>query len=345
MTRRTSSRLHARSPRTSLQRGDLSRRHFLRTAAGAALLATPVAAAAPWIAAAPTSTAALREEVAALGRRRRGDRFRMAYAPHLGMFRHHAGDDPVDQIAFMADEGFSAFEDNGMAGRSVEDQERIAQALVERDMRMGVFVANFGTAFGKRSFTTGDGGHLEKFLADLQAAVEVAQRVNAKWMTVVLGDLEPRLELEYQTAHAIEMLKRGAEVFEPHELVMVLEPLNPWRDHPGMFLTRIPQAYAICKAVDSPAVKILDDLYHQQIAEGNLIPNMDLAWDEIAYFQIGDNPGRNEPTTGEIHYRNVFRHIHAKGYTGILGMEHGNARPGVEGERAVIDAYRWCDEF
>jgi hydroxypyruvate isomerase len=136
-----------------------------------------------------------------------------------------------------------------------------------------------------------------------------------------------------------------AEVCEPAGLVMVLEPLNWWANHPGLFLTKIPQAYLICKAVDSPSCKILDDLYHQQISEGNLIPNMDKAWDEIPYFQIGDNPGRKEPGTGEINYRNVFKHIHDKGFTGILGMEHGNSIPGEAGEWAVIKAYQEADDF
>jgi hydroxypyruvate isomerase len=148
----------------------------------------------------------------------------------------------------------------------------------------------------------------------------------------------------FQTAYVVEALKRGAEVFEPHGLVMVLEPLN-FRDHPGMFLTRIGQAYEICKAVNSPSCKILFDMYHQQIQEGNLIPNIDRAWSEVAYFQIGDNPGRNEPTTGEINYRNIFRHIHAKGFKGVMGMEHGVSKPGKEGELALIEAYRSCDQF
>jgi hydroxypyruvate isomerase len=72
---------------------------------------------------------------------------------------------------------------------------------------------------------------------------------------------------------------------------------------------------------------------------------MDIAWDEIAYFQIGDNPGRKEPTTGEVNFRNVFKHIYEKGYKGVLGMEHGNSRPGKEGELAVIEAYRKSDDF
>ncbi|MEC3965732.1 TIM barrel protein, partial [Flagellimonas halotolerans] len=97
--------------------------------------------------------------------------------------------------------------------------------------------------------------------------------------------------------------------------------------------------------VDSPSCKILFDIYHQQIQEGNLIPNIDAAWEEIAYFQVGDNPGRKEPTTGEINYRNVFKHIHSKGYTGIVGMEHGNSGAGKQGELAVIEAYKTSDTF
>jgi len=256
-----------------------------------------------------------------------------------------SGDDVVAQIEYARDQGFTAWEDNGMAGRPVEEQERIAAALQRLGMTMGVFVANFGTAFGKTSFSVPSDEHRQSFLADLEAAVEVARRVDAKWMTIVLGDRDPRLELDFQHAQAIEMLKRGAEVFEPHDLVMVMEPLNPWRDHPGMLLAKVPQAYMLCKAVGSPAVKILFDIYHQQITEGNLIPNIDAAWDEIGYFQIGDNPGRNEPGTGEINYRNVFGHIHSRGWTGVLGMEHGNSRPGPEGEQAVLAAYRAADAF
>jgi hydroxypyruvate isomerase len=135
------------------------------------------------------------------------------------------------------------------------------------------------------------------------------------------------------------------EICEPAGLVMVLEPLNPWANHPGMFLSKIPQAYAICEAVNSPSCKILDDLYHQQITEGNLIPNIDKAWKHIAYFQLGDNPGRKEPGTGEVNYKNIFAHLHAKGFDGVVGMEHGLSTPGKEGEQKLIDAYRACDQF
>jgi hydroxypyruvate isomerase len=117
---------------------------------------------------------------------------------------------------------------------------------------------------------------------------------------------------------------------------------------PGDYERQLPigiQTYMICKGVRSPSCKILFDMYHMQKNEGNIITNMDRCWEEIAYLQIGDNPGRKEPTTGEMNYKNIFKHIHEKGYKGILGMEHGNAKPGKEGEMALIKAYRESDAF
>ncbi len=271
-----------------------------------------------------------------------GRRFGLDYAPHFGMFRHHAGDDLVDQLRFMHDEGFRSLEDNGLPRRAVAVQERIGAELDRLGMRMGVFVAH--TAWGAVSFASGDPDVREQILGDIRQAVEVAGRVGARWCTIVPGEYDRGVERAYQTATVIDNLKRAAEICEPAGLTMVLEPLNHWANHPGVFLTGIPQAYQICRAVGSPSCKILDDLYHQQITEGNLIPNLDRAWDEIAYIQVGDNPGRNEPTTGEINYLNVFRHLKGKGYEGIVGMEHGNAGEGRAGERAVIDAYVAVDQ-
>jgi len=270
--------------------------------------------------------------------------FRLAYAPHFGMFKEHAGEDLVAQLEFMRAQGFMALEDNDMRRRPVAEQERIAKAMERLGMRMGVLVAH-DIAWNEANLASGDATKRDAFVQQVRDAVDVAKRVNAKWMTVVPGHVDRRLDLAFQTANVVEALKRAAAVLEPHGLVIVIESLNTLRDHPGQFLTRIPQAYAICKAVASPSCKILFDLYHQQITEGNLIPNIDAAWDEVAYFQVGDNPGRKEPGTGEVNYRNVFRHIHAKGYRGIVGMEHGNARPGRDGERAVIDAYVAADRW
>ena len=270
-------------------------------------------------------------------------KYQLNYAPHLGMFKHHAGEDPVDQLRFMADQGFTAFEDNGMKDRSVEVQEKMSRFMQKAGMQMGVFVAH-KIYWKEPNLASGKAEWRKEFLSQIKESIEVAKRVNAKWMTVVPGHLDLQQDMGYQTAHVVETLRRASELLEPHNLTMVLEPLN-FRNHPGLFLTGSAQAYSICRAVDSSACKILFDIYHQQIQEGNLLPNIEKCWEEIAYFQIGDNPGRKEPTTGEINYKNIFKYIHDKGFTGILGMEHGNFSKGKAGELALIKAYQTVDSF
>lgn len=303
----------------------MDRRHFLATAAAAAVT---TAQAAP-IAASPRDADQGQAP------------FRLKYAPHFGMFEHHAPDQ-LDQLQFAFDRGFRAWEDNGMAGRPVEQQERIAAKMQQLGIEMGVFVAH--AEFRAPTFASGKAEHRDRVLADMKAAVEVGKRLHARWCTVVPGTFDPRQEPGFQTANVVDLLKRCADVCADSGLIMVLEALN-FRDHPTLFLTKIAQGYQICRAVAHPCCKLLDDLYHQQVSEGNLIPNLDRAWDEIAYFQIGDNPGRNEPGTGEVNYRNVFGHLHAKGYSGLLGMEHGNSRGDRDGELAVIEAYRQADAY
>lgn len=269
--------------------------------------------------------------------------FNLKYAPHDGMFKTLGSSDILRQLEFIASEGFTAFEDNEMKNRPIEQQKQIAAKMEQLNIEMGVFVAH-KIYWKEPNLASGKAAWQEEFLKDIKESIEVAKRVNAKWMTVVPGHVDLRLDNNFQTANVVETLKRACDILEPHNLTMVLEPLN-FRDHPGLFLTESPQAYQICKAVNSLSCKILFDIYHQQIQEGNLLPNIEACWDEIAYFQIGDNPGRKEPTTGEINYFNIFKYIHAKGYTGILGMEHGNSVKGKEGEQKVIDAYKKVDDF
>ena len=269
--------------------------------------------------------------------------FNLHYAPHIGMFKHHAGDDPVAQLEFMAGQGFTAFEDNEMRNRPIAQQEAMAKTMEKHSMTMGVFVAH-KIYWTEPNLASGKAEWREAFLKDIESSIAVAKRVNAKWMTVVPGHVDLRQNMAYQTANVVETLKQASALLEPHNITMVLEPLN-FRNHPGLFLSESPQAYQICKAVNSPSCKILFDIYHQQIQEGNLLPNIKQCWDEIAYFQIGDNPGRNEPTSGEINYKNVFKYIHSRGFKGVLGMEHGNSMEGKAGEQRVIDAYIESDGF
>lgn len=275
------------------------------------------------------------------GPRKAENTFNLDYAPHAGMFAAHAGNNFIDQIKFMHDQGFRSIEDNGMMGRPIAMQEEIGNTLAKLGMTMGVFVVDKG-GNGANTLAAGKTEFIDIFLKGCRQAVDVAKRVNAKWVTVVPGDFERNLPIGIQTGNVIEALRRGAEILEPHGIIMVLEPLS---DTPNLFLRNTDQTHLICKGVNSASCKILYDIYHMQKNEGNLIPTMEKCWDEIAYIQIGDNPGRREPTTGEINYKNVFKYIDSKGYKGILGMEHGNSLPGKDGELALIKAYREVDNF
>jgi hydroxypyruvate isomerase len=270
------------------------------------------------------------------------DPFKLNYAIHDGMFKNHGGSNFIDQIKFAHDMGFRSIEDNGMMSRTRQEQEAIGNTLSKLGMTMGVFVITSDSWHWKTTITTGKQEWIDKMLKDCEEAVAVAKRCGAKWMTVVPGNYERNLSEEIQTVNVIHALRKASAILEKHQLVMVLEPLS---DNADLFLRHSHQTYLICKAVNSPSCKILFDIYHMQRNEGDIINNIDKTWDEIAYLQIGDNPGRNEPTTGEMNYKNIFKHVYAKGYRGVLGMEHGNAKPGKEGELALIEAYRYSDGF
>ncbi|WAJ71827.1 hydroxypyruvate isomerase family protein [Catenovulum adriaticum] len=277
--------------------------------------------------------------------------FTMKFAPHVNHFKNLAGNNILDQIRYAHDMGFRAWEDNRMPNRFEKEQQAIGDLLAKLGMEMGVFVA-YGD-FKNPIFAGNRLDHFDKRSVDkkqvkamltkkMEQAVEISKRCGAKWCTIVPGTIDLTLPVEYQTKNVVENLSYMAEVCEKSGLVMVLEPLN-YQNHPNCFLTRISQAYEICKMVDSASCKILDDLYHQQITEGNLIQNMADAWDEIAYIQIGDVPGRKEPGTGEINYNNIMTWLHKQGYNGIIGAEHGIKNKGVDGEKDLIQAYRSID--
>lgn len=308
----------------------MDRRNFLSVAASA----SAAALAAPAL--------AQQDKPSSISAAAQGKPFKLKYAPHFGMFENHAKDE-LDQIAFAADQGFRAWEDNGMTGRGKEFQEKFAKQMQKYNMEMGIFVCH-EIDWQNPTLTTGKKEIRDKFVSDIKAATEVAKRINAKWATTVTGRLALNVPPGQQFANVVEALRRAADVCQPSGMIMVIEPLN-FRDHPGQFAAHSDTLYAVTKAVNHPCLKMLQDLYHLQVGEGNLIDSMNRCWDEIVYIQTGDNPGRNEPGTGEVNYRNVFKHVHGKGFTGILGMEHGNSAAGKEGEMKVIEAYRAADDF
>lgn len=267
--------------------------------------------------------------------------FRMKFSPDFNIFKELGGVDLADQIKWGYDQGFRAWENTFLIRRPVEEQEKISKTVQQLGMEFGQFVGTM--TFKDVTFAGRDQALRDNVLKEVKASVEVAKRMNTRYIHNVLGMSDPKLPWDFQMANAIELLKRCAEIYEPHGIIMVMETMNHKINHPGMFLHSIPQAYAMAKAVASPSVKMLFDFYHVQIQEGNILPTLDYAWDEIAYLQIGDTPGRKEPTSGEINYVNVLQHVWNKGYRGFMGMEHGISKPGKEGELAALAAYRSID--
>ncbi|KTT69719.1 TIM barrel protein [Sphingomonas endophytica] len=268
--------------------------------------------------------------------------FSLNFAPHEGSFASRGN--RLEQIAFAADQGFRGWEDNEARGRSIDEQNAMARALQQRGMTMGVFVASmpkwseFRPAFG-----SDDGAEREAFLADIRASVEVAKRLNAKHMTVVTGFVDHKVPMDIQTGRIIDLMRRAGDILAPHGLVAVMEPLNTRTDHPNVYMQSWAAGYAVARGVDSPAIKILTDCYHEQIQSGNLIRSFGMVWDEMGYIQFGDNPGRKEPGTGEVNYHNIVRFLRTRRYGGVIGMEHGNSQPGRAGEERLIAAYRAID--
>ena len=312
---------------------DKSRRNFIKkvTTSGAAIIAAPAvfgSASGSKLTKASDATAP----------------FKLKYAPSMNMFRQNAGPEYMDNIKFCYDMGFRAMFDNGLPRRTPEDQEKLANEMRRLGMDLGPWVL---MGLGKEpNFVLNTPEIRETLAAKMKEAVEVGKRTGAKYALIAPGLYDMRLHIDFQTANAIDNLRMCCDILEPAGLTIVLEPLNRLRNHPGSFLEGVPQAYAICRGVNRTSCKIVDDLYHQQITEGNLIPNLEAAWSEIGAFHLGDNPGRNEPTTGEINYKNIFKVIYDKKYDGTLCMEHGISNRGTkEGELRVIEAYRECDSF
>jgi len=270
--------------------------------------------------------------------------FTLGYAPSIGMFRELCGsDDAVDNIKFIHDKGFRAVFDNGLPGRPPAEQERIAAEVQRLGMMMGPWVLY--ADFSKTSFVLNPQEVHDFLKAKMQEGVEIVRRTGFKMALVVPGRYDERLHPDFQRTNMIDNLKFCAELAGPEGMTIVIEPLNTLSDHPGLYLTQMPQAYQVCDAVNSPSVKIVEDLYHQQITEGNLIPNIEACWDQIAAFHAGDNPGRLEPGTGEINFKNIFKYLRSRDYTGVICMEHGRSIEGPEGIKRVIEAYRECDPF
>lgn len=212
-------------------------------------------------------------------------------------------------------------------------------AIHETCQRLGIAVAQF-TAWG---FSPGmnDPAHHDAFEKKIREAVEVAQRLHCDKMTVVGGNDRKGVSQAEMHEQIEKALKRVKPIVEDAGVMLILEPMNIRVDHKGHCLYGSVDAVRICRAVDSPMVKINWDLYHMQISEGDLCGRLRDGFDQVGYLQLADHPGRNEPGTGEIHYPRVLKQAYELGYRGYVGTECHPSRGFVASARAVAAADRW----
>ncbi len=285
---------------------------------------------------AATSVAAAAPARAAVAPRAPQDGELPGHTPHtrfaMNLEMWWGGKSYVERLNAAADLGFRDVELWAWAGK---DLQALADAAAARDVSIAQF-----TGWG---FSPGlaDPAHHDEFVRGIDQAIEVAQTLRAPMATVLAGNDVEGLSREQMHANVISALQRVAPLVESAGLMLILEPLNTRVDHRGYCVSTSDDGLAICRAVDSPMVKLNWDLYHQQITEGDLIRRLQGGFDQVGYFQLADNPGRMEPGTGEINYSAVLKAIHELGYRKPIGVECSPSKPESEAAWALWHADQW----
>lgn len=217
----------------------------------------------------------------------------------------------LDRIDAVADAGFPAFEFWWWRSKDIE-------GILEKKQECELSVAAFGVDPSSRIV---DSSTKEEFLKGVKDSIEVAHELECPTLFVTTGGEMAGVPRKTQHENIVKSLKEAARLVEDADATLVLEPLNTLVDHKGYYLYSSHEGFDIVREVDSPNVKLLYDIYHQQIMEGNLIDTITKNMSLIGHFHTGDVPGRHEPGTGEINYANVFGRIDEAGYGGFVGLE------------------------
>lgn len=207
------------------------------------------------------------------------------------------------------------------------------EAILRKKNELGLEIA---TIMGSGWKTMNTEEARKTFASEIQASVATARKLNCKTLIVTTGSEDKNMPRREQHANYVAALKMAAPHAEAGQITLVLEPLNTKVDHPNYFLETAKEGFEILDEVASPAVKMLFDIYHHQIMEGNIIQDITKNISKIAHFHVADVPGRNEPGSGEINYGNVFRAIIASGYQGFVGLEYRPSRSAEETLKEVL---------
>ncbi|WP_371018389.1 TIM barrel protein [Pseudalkalibacillus sp. JSM 102089] len=235
----------------------------------------------------------------------------------------YPGDDVITHLEKVKEHGFHGLE---YYDWTELDLKEVAKA----QSRIGVGI----TATCTRSFNLVNPEMSELFLSGLTETIEACKRLGTTSIITQTGNVMIDAPVKMQQEAMIETLKRSAALCEESGMVLEVEPLNGLVDHEGHFLQYSDQAVSIIDQVDSPHVKLLFDVYHQQITEGNVIRNATNYRNRIHHYHIADNPGRNQPGTGELNYLNILKAIKETGFDGFIGLECGYT---IETDRALVE--------
>lgn len=265
--------------------------------------------------------------------------FNMKFAPHPRQLPTGPRD-YLEQLQFAYDLGFRAWEDNGLGGRGAELQEKIGAFVKDKGMDLGVMVITGGKGAHFPSATPEQIAGIEK---DMRHGVEVSKRTGQTCMTMIPGPRQGDTPIADQIKQSVDLMKRCCDIVEEHGIIMVQEPLSHGVKGGAPLLRSFEEGGLLCKLVNRKSCKLLADFYHEGSIGGDLIPNAEKVWDQVAYVQYGDVPGRKEPGTGKLDYKAVTQWLHDKGYQGVIGMEHGASTKGPEGLKKLVDSYRAID--
>ncbi|MCS6954110.1 MAG: TIM barrel protein [Bryobacteraceae bacterium] len=164
--------------------------------------------------------------------------------------------------------------------------------------------------------------HRENFLNDVRQAITFAQKLEIPQIILMSGNEIPGRTREEQWASLVEGAKRAGDLAAKANLTLIVEPLNNKVNHKGFFLTTCVDGLRLIREVDHPHVRLLFDIYHEQVQIGNVIRTITEAAPYVSVFHIADNPGRNDPGTGELNYANIYKAIRKTGYSGYITMEY-----------------------
>lgn len=267
--------------------------------------------------------------------------FKSKFAPHLGLLPT-APKGFVEQLQFAYDLGFRAWEENWLSRQKPELQEKVGAFTKEKGMELGVTVITGGN--GVKFYDPTDEG-VEQILGDMRKGVELAKRTGQTHMTMIPGPRDESMPREKQLEKAVDLMQRCCDVVEEHGIILAQEPLSHGVAGGPPLIRSFEDGHRLCTLVNRKSCKLLADFYHEgQIGNGEkLIENAEKVWDQISYVQYGASPGRKEPGTGALDYVAVTKWLREKGYTGVIGMEHGTSKAGQEGLDALLAAYRKID--